>query len=283
MSIRRRSRVRLLLGLALVCGPFLISPGTSARFGAGWVSYFVPLQETLAMGGHHLAFGLGALAAGRRAANENRILRQQVAELQSQLAYEIAQSKAKDEKLRQLGEFARYRRDLVAYEAEVIGQGIGAQPGLIFIDRGSDSGVKPGMVVVVGHAIIGTVRAAAPRVSSVRLITSPGSRFDAQVATTGEKGIVVGLGNDTMDMYYVSQHEPEIGAAVVSRGLDGITPKHFLLGLVSKVRRRPGELKYDVTLRPAVKLDRLVSVVVVEPSLSGDALRRHAEEGGSDQ
>jgi rod shape-determining protein MreC len=280
MSTEMRSRARLLLGCALVFGPFLIQPNPSATAGVMWVSLFAPVQRVLAAGGHHLGFALDDLAGWRRSGSENRRLRREAAELRARLARQIADSKDKDEKLRQLREFAPHRRGLTRHGAEVIGEGIGAQPGLVFIDRGSDSGIKPGMVVVVGHAIVGAVRAVAPRVSSVRLITSPGARVDSQIVATGEKGIVVGNGDGTMRMKYISKTRPEAGAEVVSRGRDGVTPKHFLMGVVTEVQWRPGQLTYDVTLRPATDLDRLVSVVVVKPSISIEDFPGDGADGG---
>ena len=268
MSIELRPRARLVLGCAAVFGCLLIPARHTTPLALAWVSIVAPVQKVMARGGRLLAFTLDDLLSWRSAAKANRRLTQKIAELKEQLEDERARSAAKDRDLKMLGDFVLHRQGLHWYGAEVIGEGAGAQRGLIFIGRGSAGNVEERMVVVAGHSIVGTVRAVAPSVSSVLLENMQGSRLDGQIVTTGERGIVVGNGDGTMRMKYVAREKPERGAGVVARGKDGVTPKHFLLGIIARAERRPGSLIYDVVLKPARDLDRLVSVVAVKPVVS---------------
>lgn len=260
-----------------------------ALFSLTWLSGFAPVQKILARGGRLLALSLDDLASWRHAVAENRRLREQVHRLTAELAQERAVGAACETSLRSMAVFRRYQRERGPHavveidEAEVVGEGIGPQRGILFIDRGARNEVQPGMAVVSGKSIVGTVRAVAPSASAVLLVTSPGARFDGQIIETGEPGIVVGNGDGTMTMKYISQTRPSVGSSVVTRGRDGATPAHFLLGRVVRVERPPGALAYDILVRPVCDLNHLARVVVVRPRLSTENFPRlHSERGPND-
>jgi cell shape-determining protein MreC len=218
-----------------------------------------------------LGTGLDILGLWGKAATRSQRLEEQVKRLKADLEFEKARSADKDRRLTLLSRFARHRQELAACdEAEIIGQAAAPNAGIVFIDRGARDRVEPGMTAVAGHTIVGRVDAVGPVASSVRLITASGSRFDGKISRTGEPGVVIGAGQGTMTMEYVSEQKPRVNDAVVARGRDGITPKHFVLGVVTHATRPPGALRYDVTLRPIHRLDRLPAVVPVKPVISAD-------------
>ena len=265
MSIDLRPRTATALGCIAVIGTLLIPQTYASQFSLRLIEFVAPVQAQIARGGRALADNAESLFSFRSIARRNRALESHVAELQEELQAERARSAEKDRRLRAFAELAPYRAGLQTREAEVIGQGAGPQRGILFIHRGTSDGLREGTVVVAGRSIAGTVRVAAPAVSSVLLVTSPGSRLDAQIVSTGERGIVVGNGDGTMQMKYVSRTAPHPGDGVVTAGRDGVTPKHLLVGLVASVRRAPGSLTYEVVLRPVRELDRLDNVIAVWP------------------
>lgn len=277
MSIRLRPRAGLVVGCTVAFGCLFIPRQYSSSLSLTCVSVFAPAQKVMARAGRSLGSSLSALSARGSGATEKRDLERKVAELTARLAQERAKSRQMGERLEALAEslrFIRAQKDLTARlaerieEAEVMGEGAGAQRGILFVDRGSDRDMRKGMVVVAGRSVVGTVRATSPSVSSVLLVTGAGSRFDGEIAATGERGIVCGNGDGTMSMKHVSKVRPEPGMAVVTRGRTGLTPKHLLLGLVTSAKRRPGSLAYEVVLKPVRDLRRLVTVLVVKPALS---------------
>ncbi len=281
MSINLRPHTKLVFGCVAVFGCLLTPARHTAVLSLACVSMFAPAEKYMARARRAIAFNLQALLSWRHTARENRNLRDRVDKLRELLEMERARSAEKDQRFQTLNKFVtlqqNLKQNLVAREAEVIGEGAGAQSGLLFIDCGSRDKISKGMVVVAGRSIVGKVRAVSPRGSSGSLATSAGSQFDGQIVSTGERGIVVGNGDGTMTMKYVSKTKPQPGAAVTTRGRDGITPEHFLLGLVADASRRPGSLTYDVTLRPARELDRLVSVIAVKPPISTADFPGHPE------
>jgi rod shape-determining protein MreC len=279
MSIRLRPRHRILCGCLLVISPLMIPTESTSEISITCVSAFAPVQRPMARAGRLLASSLDFLSSFRgSAAAQNRKLRQKVAALTEERDLWRARAVERNLKLKALGDFRRYQRELgpneavEVEEAEVIGQGGGAQQGLIFIDRGSSDGLAKGMAVVAGRSIAGIVRAVSSSVSSVLLVTSPTSNIRGRITSTNERGIVVGNGDGTMHMTRIWQTKPSKGDSVMTTGLDGTTPRHFVLGTIVSVDRRPGQLVYEVTIRPLRQLDRLANVVAVRPAVSAGDL-----------
>ena len=289
MSIRLRPRHKILLGCLVVFSPLIIPAERTSQVSISTVSAMAPVQKPLARAGRILGGSLDLLASLRGSASEqNRKLKQQVITLTEQLDVSRAQAKESERKLKMLREFRQHQQDhrpkqaITIAEAEVIGQGSGAQRGLLFIDRGSHDGLAKGTAVAAGRSIAGKVRAVSPSVSSVLLITSPASNIDGRITSTGERGIVVGNGDGTMHMTNISKVKPKKGDSVMANGLDGTTPKHFVLGTIVSVARRPGQLNYEVTLKPLRELDRLVNVVAVRPAVSARDLSASTRDGADD-
>ena len=289
MSIRLRPRHRILLGCLVVFSPLMIPAERTSEISITCVSALAPAQRPLARAGRLLARSLDFLSSLRgSAAVQNRKLKQKVAALTEERDLWRARAEEKNLKLKALGDFRRYQEELEpneaveVEEAEVIGQGSGAQQDLIFIDRGSRDGLAKGMAVAAGRSIAGRVKAVSPSVSSVLLVTSPASIIDGRIISTGERGIVVGNGDGTMHMTGISKIKPKKGDSVMANGLDGATPKHFVLGTIVSAERRPGTLTYEVILKPLRELDRLVSVVAVRPAVSAGDLSASRGNGAKD-
>ena len=289
MSIRLRPRHRILLGCLVVFSPLMIPAERTSEISITCVSALAPAQRPLARAGRLLARSLDFLSSLRgSAAVQNRKLKQKVAALTEERDLWRARAEEKNLKLKALGDFRRYQQGLAPNEAveieeaEIIGQGSGVQCGLVFIDRGSLDSLAKGMAVAAGRSIVGTVRAVSPSVSSVLLVTSPASKLDARIISTGERGVVVGNGDGTMLMLYVSKEKPVIGGSVLTTGLDGATPKHFVLGTILSAERRPGTLTYEVILKPLRELDGLVNVVAVRSAVSAADLSASKENGAND-
>src|SRR5690606_22533554 len=64
----------------------------------------------------------------------------------------------------------------------------------ITIDKGSDHGIREGMVVVTGAGLVGRVDRVTGSSSVVRLVTDPRMRVGALVVSTGDRGLVEGRG-----------------------------------------------------------------------------------------
>jgi rod shape-determining protein MreC len=121
--------------------------------------------------------------------------------------------------------------------ATVIGIGAGTNSKVVFVDRGTVSGVERGMAVVTPDGIVGKVITAYPMASSVLLITDP----DFAAGVVSQKGQVHGTlkgqGTPICRVDYVPFEEKvEPGEWLYTSGDDRIFPRGFPVGVVKVVR-----------------------------------------------
>jgi len=121
--------------------------------------------------------------------------------------------------------------------ARVIGNGTGANSKVVFVDRGSTSGVESGMAVVTPEGIVGKVVDAYPTASLVMLITDP--TFAAGVLSQKNRvhGTLKGQGHAECLIDYVQNEERvDVGEWFYTSGDDRIFPKGFPVGQVAAVQ-----------------------------------------------
>ena len=217
----------------------------TARFSAGFLQRLISIPSLL---------------------SENARLKTDVADLKEQLNIEVAGSSEKSRRIEMLAEFMPYKQKLSVCEAAVIGEGAGIHSGYFFIDRGTRDNIRPGVGIVAGKSLIGVVRVSAAGASSVEAVANSTFKIDAELAETGERGIVAGNGDGTLRMLYVSKRRPRIGEGVLTRGRDGYIPRHFLIGTVTAAERKPGELTYDIIVSPVRSVSELSTVLAVIPA-----------------
>ena len=120
--------------------------------------------------------------------------------------------------------------------ANVIGSGAGTNSKVVFVDRGSTSGVQRGMAVVTPDGIVGTIIAAYPTASEVLLITDPDFAAGVVSQKTGVRGTLKGQGTPLCRVDYVPFEEKvSVGDWFYTSGDDRIFPRGFPVGVVKAV------------------------------------------------
>src|ERR1051325_1797523 len=91
--------------------------------------------------------------------------------------------------------------------ARIIGAGTGANNRVVFVDRGSNSGVQKGMGVVTPDGIVGKVLAAYPTASQVLLVTDPGFAAGVISQKNHVRGVLKGLNYGRCRVDYVEKEQ----------------------------------------------------------------------------
>jgi rod shape-determining protein MreC len=146
--------------------------------------------------------------------------------------------------------------------ATIIATGAGSNSKVVFVDRGTASGVQRGMAVVTPDGIVGKVIAAYPTASQVLLITDPD--FAAGVVTEKAQvhGTLKGQGTPQCKVDYVPFEEKvEPGEWVYTSGDDRIFPRGFKVGIVKSVR--PGQPFKEILVEPSGLQRGLVEDVLI--------------------
>ncbi len=134
--------------------------------------------------------------------------------------------------------------------ARVIGNGTGANSKVVFVDRGSTSGIESGMAVVTPDGIVGKVVDAYPTASLVMLITDP--TFAAGVISQKNRvrGTLKGLGQTKCLVDYVQNEEKvDMGEWFYTSGDDRIFPRGFPVGQVISIRN--GKTFKEISVTPS--------------------------------
>ena len=216
--------------------------------------------------------GLWSHYAGlRNASRENDQLRQQVLDLEGQLAAE----RARGAKVTSLEEALALQKTIVAPTAAarvIAGNPI---PGVmtVSLDRGTADGVKPNMSVINGRGVIGRVIASPSRSAcAVQLLIDRTAAAGATLEGSGTNGLVAGGFTDGyLRMTLVSSAVTiAVGEKVLTSGQDGMYPSGFTIGRVLQINGA-GKNR-EIVVEPAVDFARLdvVLIVLATPQV-GDA------------
>jgi rod shape-determining protein MreC len=122
-------------------------------------------------------------------------------------------------------------------QARVTGNGTGANSKVVFVDRGSVSGIESGMAVVTPDGIVGKVVLAYPMAAMVMLITD--GNFAAGVISQQNRvrGTLKGLGTTECQVDHVQNEEKvDPGEWFYTSGEDRIFPKGIPVGQATAVR-----------------------------------------------
>jgi rod shape-determining protein MreC len=130
--------------------------------------------------------------------------------------------------------------------ARVIGNGTASSAQVVFIDRGSTSGIQRGMAVLTPDGIVGKVVAVYPLAAQVLLVTDP----TFAVGIESQKGHVHGTlhcngGSCTVE-FIQNEETVQKGEWFYTSGEDRIFPKGFPVGTVSSVK--PGQFMKEIHL-----------------------------------
>jgi len=147
------------------------------------------------------------------------------------------------------------------------------------IDRGSDEGIRSGLPVVDGHAIVGQTTVVGGGSSKVLLLTDHASAIDAIVQRSRAPGIVEGTGKESLSFRYVlKDDEVEVGDRVIASGLDGVFPKGTLIGVVTSARVDVIGLFQEIELEPSVNLRKLENLLVLNSASERPQLSQEPED-----
>ena len=134
--------------------------------------------------------------------------------------------------------------------ATVFSAGIGSSRKVVFVDRGSTSGVMREMAVVTPDGIIGKVTAVYPTASEVLLITDPMFAAGVVSAKTHAHGTLKGTGNSLCKVDFVPfEDKVDAGDWFYTSGDDRIFPRGMPVGVVKSVK--PGQPFREIMLDPS--------------------------------
>ncbi|MGE3512973.1 MAG: rod shape-determining protein MreC [Vicinamibacterales bacterium] len=197
----------------------------------------------------------------RRAHAENEVLKRQLADAMVEIQQQRA-SAVRARGLEQLLEL-RDRSGLRTTAAEIIAAGATPEFRTVSIDKGSRDGVQRDMAVIAPAGVVGRVVIPSTRNAKVQLMIDRNAAAGAVIERSRAQGVIVGTGELDLRLEYVSEvADVVVGDTVVSSGIDGIYPKGFVIGTVTRVDKSGGAYR-SILVEPAVDFSSLEEVLVV--------------------
>jgi rod shape-determining protein MreC len=182
------------------------------------------------------------ISRGTRYVWQNYVWLRAVRQENAQLKDTVQQLSLREKALAQAqDENARLRRLLAlsptlpvqGLAARVVGRAPSYLSNVIYVDRGSLSGVRVDSPVLSGDGVIGRVILTSLHNSQVQLITNSDASIGVIVERTRSPGVLKGSGNPVLTLNYIANAEQiEPGDLVVSSGFDRIYPKGLPVGRV---------------------------------------------------
>ena len=154
--------------------------------------------------------------------------------------------------------------------ARVVGRVPNYLANVVYIDRGTDDGVKVNTPVLAATAVVGRTILVSRFNSQVQLITNNDASLGVMIERTRSPGVLTGSGQAVLNLDYIANSEQvEIDDIVVTSGLDGLFPKGLRVGKV--VQSQKGKAAFRVIrVEPFADLLRLEEVLVLPAGSSGE-------------
>ena len=192
---------------------------------------------------------------------ENRQLKEQIEQMRLEQV-RLSEDAAQAHRLQALLAFKeQFVSKTVA--AQVIGTSGSDLSRIVYVDKGSDSGIKPDMAVITADGIVGKVLEVFASVSKVLLINDQSSGVGAMIEKSRLQGVLKGTANgEVMLERLMSDEQIEPGENVLTSGGEQIFPKGLPVGKVAQVSGGKG-LFLNIRVRPGANLSKLEEVLVV--------------------
>lgn len=227
----------------------------------------IPIQKGVTYFGDWLVSRVDFIQNINELENQNNTLLLEV----DKLTYEnriLEQSKAELERLRELYELDQRYADYPKTGARVIGKDPGNWYSVFTIDKGSDDGIAPDMVVMAEAGLVGRVIEVGPGYAKVRSIIDDTSSVSGIVNRTRDLCSVRGdltLFNDgVISVEYIPDEVNLIvGDQISTSHLGEIYPPGILIGEIVSIDEAVKKLSQKAYLRPVVDFKHLEDVLVI--------------------
>jgi rod shape-determining protein MreC len=230
------------------------------------VQAFDPLERSMGGFTNAISTSYRSIHDLWHAEQENQELHLQLVAAQTQVQ-RLSEQAAETQRLRTLLDLKNQLTFQTA-AAEVIGSSMantsspGENSNAITLDKGSDAGFTTDLAVITPEGIVGKILAIFPHSAQVLLITDPSSGVGVTLAQSRVQGILKGGSDGVCGLHYIMNEEVmNRGDAVVTSGLDQVYPQGLPVGTV--VTFSDGNIYKNITVKPAVDLNRLETVLVV--------------------
>lgn len=199
----------------------------------------------------------------RHTHEKNQDLQQEIARLRREQA-EFAEDAAQGRRLQALLGFKeRYITQTVA--AQVIGTSGSDRSHTLWIDKGSEDGLKSGQAVITPDGVVGRLRDVFPGKAQLLLLSDPSSGAGVILESTRIRGILRGTADGQIQINNLTADDRiKPGEKVLTSGGDQAFPRGLPVGVIESIAPDLQHQPYTaIIVKPTANLSRLEEVLVV--------------------
>jgi len=155
--------------------------------------------------------------------------------------------------------------------AQVINNSIICTKNYLTINKGTNSGIAPGMGVITKDGVVGRVKAVSEHFATIISLLHTDIHISAKLASSGVMGTVRWLGHNPrqVNLLYIPRHLTiEVGDRVVTSGYNATFYDGVTIGKVSHVKLDKAAMFYEILVDLSTDLSALQHVYVVKNHLS---------------
>ena len=222
-----------------------------------------PLHRAVQVPGETLAW-IGSYFASKQSLNEENAALKQDLLARVPAAQGYAHLQDENARLRVLmGVEARYARAAKAVEVLYTGRDPFTQK--LFVNRGTDSGIKPGEAVIDEIGVVGQVTRVFPNMAEVTLITDKDHAVPVRVERSGVRSVFFGAGAGRAPelRFMAPTADIRAGDKLYTSGMDGTYPAGLAVAQVEAVERDTGQMFARITCKPLSGVDRSQFLLVL--------------------
>lgn len=148
--------------------------------------------------------------------------------------------------------------------ATVIARSPESWSSVVIINKGRQSGIRNGFVVINYSGLVGRVVETGVYTSKVMLINDPALSVSGLLQRSRQEGLVSGTLGSTLVMKYLPvDADIQVSDIIVTSGLTPAYPKGLMIGTVTKIDEEFSGLSRYAIIKPAVKLSDIEEVLVI--------------------
>lgn len=257
--------------IACITVVVLIMTAISIKTGNSVVSNIVgtvisPFQKGGSVAVNSTGSFLGNLFSSGKNAKENKKLKEENLELQSQIRM-LEGYKTENERLREMIDLNDNRTDFKSVGANIIARDSSEFHNIITIDKGSKDGIKKNAVVTVPEGLVGFVFEVGYNYSKVKTIYDSECSVSAICLRSGDMGIVEATAENALSgvcsMNYIDKSaKTVVGDMIETSGTGGVFPRGILIGKVVEIKEDARNLTLSATVEVSVNINNIDKVLV---------------------
>lgn len=206
----------------------------------------------------------------KKVLEENKVLKSNVEKIES-LEAENSELKKEIEQMKNELNIEHVLSDYDYLNATVVSRNANTWYNNLTIDKGSNSGIEEGMVVINSTGVIGKTTNVSTFSCDVKLITTTDTNNKISIKIAAGKNNLTGLINkydyDTgfLEIEGISNTEQvSVGDLVYTSGLGGVFPSGILIGKVENITTDVYDLSKIINVSPSAKFEDINYVTVLK-------------------